>query len=328
VLPRTVTPNNNPADKPRLLLVDDHRKVLEIVAGLLAADFDILAAASSGREALDLSLHLDPDLIVLDITMPELDGIQTLRELRRIGSRAKVVLLTLHESDALVTDAIRSGANGFVVKTRIHSDLISAIDHALAGRLFVPSITSLPDVVERGHTAQFHTTDSYFLDEVSQFVGSTLQLGESVVVAATEQTRRGIAERLKVRGIDVTSMAAREQYVVMDAAESLAQFMRTGRPDPDRLADIVRDLDRLRLSSGRGPQSRLTIFGEMAVLLYQDGNVEAAVEVEQIWNDLTRSLPFLTVCSYPIECFQGERAGQSFPSVCAEHRAVNHTLNA
>ena len=115
---------------------------------------------------------------------------------------------------------------------------------------------------------------------------------------------------------------------MMDAAESLSQFMRDGRPDADCLADIVRDLDRLRLSFPRGQQSRLTIFGEMAVLLCRDGNVEAAVEVERIWSKLTRSLPFLTVCSYPIECFQDEDSRKLFPSVCAEHCAVNHTLHA
>ena len=152
--------------------------------------------------------------------------------------------------------------------------------------------------------AQFHTNDRFFLDEVSQFIGSTLRSGELIVVAATEQTRMGIAHRLEERGMDLAAMTAQGQYVVMDAAESLPQFMRDGRPDADRLADIVADLDRLRLSFARGPQSRLTIFGEMAVLLCRDGNVEAAVEVERIWNKLTRSLPFLTVCSYPIECFQ------------------------
>lgn len=123
-------------------------------------------------------------------------------------------------------------------------------------------------------------------------------------------------------------MAAQGQYVVLDAAESLSQFMRDGRPDADCLADVVGGLDRLRLSSARGPQSRLTIFGEMAVLLCRNGNVEAAVEVERIWSDLTRTLSFLTVCSYPIECFQDEGSRKLFPIVCAEHGAVSHTLNA
>jgi hypothetical protein len=163
---------------------------------------------------------------------------------------------------------------------------------------------------------------------VSQFIGSTLRSGEPIVVAATEQTRTGVADRLKASGMDFAAMAAQGRIVVMDAAESLSQFMRDGKPDAGCLADIVRDLDRLRLSSAGGPQSRLTIFGEMAVLLCRDGNVQAAVEVERIWSDLTRPLPFLTVCSYPIECFQDEESRKLFPSVCAEHGVVSHTLKS
>ena len=327
-MPRTVRPNAKGVySKPRVLVADDHKQVLEMVAARLAADFDVVATVSDGQQALDLSIRLDPDIIVLDITMPELDGFETLRELRRIGSRAKVVLLTMYNADAFAAAAIKSGAQGYVSKIRMNSDLISAIDYALAGQLFVPSLTSLLAVGESRHTAQFHRNDLFFLDEVSQFVSSILRSGESIVVAATDQTRIGIAERLKARGMDLEAMAAQGQYVVLDAAESLLQFMRDGRPDADRLADIVGGLDRLRLSSARGPKSRLTIFGEMAALLSRNGNVEAAVEVERIWNDLTRPLPFLTVCSYPIECFEDEGSRKLFPSVCAEHWAVSHTLN-
>ena len=319
----------NRADaKPRVLIADDNPRVLEMVVDLLEADFEIIAAASDGRQALDLSLRLDPQIIVLDVSMPELDGFEVLRKLRGSGSRAKVVLLTLHQSDEFVTHAIRSGAQGYVFKTRMPLDLTSAIDHALAGRLFAPTLTSLSIVPGTGHMAQFHSNDRFFLDEVSQFIGSTLRSGELIVVAATEQTRMGIAHRLEERGMDLTAMTAQGQYVVMDAAESLSQFMRDGRPDAERLGDIVADLDRLRLSFAHGQQSRLTIFGEMAVPLCRDGNVEAAVEVERIWNNLTRSLSFLTVCSYPIECFQGEASSKMFPSVCSEHVAVSHAMNA
>ena len=207
----------------------------------------------------------------------------------------------------------------------MHSDLTSAIDHAFAGRLFVPSLLLTWTSVS-GEYGQFHTNSISFLDGVSQFIGSLLRSGEAIVVVVTDQTRIGIAERLKARGMDLKRMAAQEQYIVMDAAESLSQFMKDGWPDANRMADIVADLDRLRLSSARGPQSRLTIFGEMAVLLCRDGNIEAAVEVERIWNDLTRPLPFLTVCSYPIDCFADEGSGSLFRGVCAEHCAVSHAL--
>jgi len=124
------------------------------------------------------------------------------------------------------------------------------------------------------------------------------------VIAATRETRDGIAHRLKAQGVDLKEKTERGQYIVMDAAESLSQFMRDGRPDDKRVADVVDTLNRLRLSSESERQSRLTIFGEMAVILYRSGNITAAVEVERIWNELTKPLPILTVCSYPIGAFK------------------------
>ncbi len=302
--------------------------MLEMIVEQLAADFEIVAAASEGRQALDLSFRLDPDIAVLDINMPGLDGFQILQELRGTGSRAKVLLLTLHQTDDFVIRAIQSGAHGYVLKTRMSSDLRSAVDHALAGRLFAPSLTSLSRIPEAGHIAQFHSDDPFFLDEVSQFILATLRSGELIVVVATEQTRTGIAQRLEEVGMDLAAMTAQGQYVVMDAAESLSHFMRDGRPDATRLADVVADLDRLRLSSARGPQSRLTVFGEMAGLLCRDGHFAAAVEVERIWNNHTRSLPFLTACGYPIECFNDEKSRKMFAIVCAEHLAISHAMSA
>ena len=326
-LPRVLTPDATRIDaRPTVVLADNHAQVLEIVGRLLAPDFNVVGAVGDGRQALDHSLRLDPDVVVLDIRMPELDGFQTLRELRRAGSRAKVVLLTMYESDASVAAAISSGAQGYVLKNDIYSDLVSAIDHALAGRFFVRSLTSLFNTGS-GHAVQFHMNDGYFLDEVSRFVAEILRAGELMVVTVTKETRTGIAERLKQRGMDLDAMTARGQYVVMDAAEALAQFMRNGRPDADLLAGIVADLDRLRVSTS-GPQSRLTLFGEMAVVLCHDGNIEAAGELEHIWSDLTRHLPFLTLCSYPGECFQTPKSREVFPKVCAAHYAVSHTFNA
>jgi len=326
VLPRCKTPSNisRVDTRPSVVLADNHKQVLEIVTRLLASDFNVVGTVEDGRQALDLSLRLDPDVVVLDIRMPELDGFQTLQALRRAGSRAKVVLLTMYESDAYVAAAITSGAQGYVLKSDIYSDLISAIDHSLAGRFFVPSLTSM-SAAENGHAVQFHTNDEHYLDDVSRFIGGILRSGELMVVVGTEETRTGIARRLRVRGIDSDAAAAQGQYIVTDAAESLAKFMWDGWPDANLLAGITGALDRMRISA-RGPQARLTLFGEMAVLLCRDGNFEAAAELERMWDEITGHLPFFTVCSYACELFEDPKSRESFPKVCAAHRTVSHSL--
>src|SRR5262245_34835388 len=123
-----------------VLLVDDHPHVLESVSGLLEIDFRLVAAVTDGQRALESARRLDPDVVVLDIAMPGLNGFQVARELKRVGSRAKIVFLSLHSTDDYVATAIVSGADGYVSKTRIHPDLKRALYHVLAGRLFMPTL--------------------------------------------------------------------------------------------------------------------------------------------------------------------------------------------
>jgi DNA-binding NarL/FixJ family response regulator len=308
--------------KPRVLLADDHPQFLESVSHLLAATFDIVAIAGDGRQALDLARRLRPDVAVLDVAMPNLNGFETLAQLRRDGPETRVVFLTMHRDDEFVAAAINAGAHGYVLKSRIQLDLIGAIDHALAGRLFVPSLTSLSTVAGNGHTVQFHADDRDFLDEVSQLVGATLRSGEQVVIVTNEATRSGVAQRLQTRQMNVAALAERGQYVAQDSALALSQVMHDGRPDEERLAEVIHGLDRLRLAGPNGPGGRLTIFGDMTVSLCRNGDFEAALEIERIWNELTRALPFFTVCSYPIACFEHSEARDQLANVCAAHSAV------
>jgi len=325
-LPARVSLNIAVPARPRVLLADDHIDFLKTVSGHLAAAFDIVATAADGRQALDLARRLRPDVVVLDVSMPDLNGFQTLEQLRRDGLETRAVFLTMHQGDEFVAAAIKAGAHGYVVKSRIHQDLISAIDHALAGRLFVPSLTSLSAVAGSRHIVQFRDNDSHYLDEISQLVGATLRSGEQVVIVTSEANLTGVAQRLGARQINVAMLAERGQYVTQDSGLALSHVMRHGGADKERLAEVVHGLERLRLAAPNGP-GRLTIVGDMTVSLCRNGDFEAALEFERIWNELTRALPFFTVCSYPIDCFEHEDARNQLPNVCAEHSAVTSGIS-
>src|SRR5262245_18022282 len=145
-----------------VLLVDDHLPVLESVSRLLEDDFRIVAATTDGQRALESSHRLDPDVVVLDITMPGLNGFQVARELQRTGSRAKIVFLSMHSADDYIAAAIASGGQGYVLKTRIQPDLKSALNHVLAGRLFMPTLAALSAaaVGGSGHAVHFYEDHS------------------------------------------------------------------------------------------------------------------------------------------------------------------------
>ncbi len=113
----------------------------EKVARLLESEFDIIGAVTDGEALLKEAAELDPDIVILDITMPGLSGIEAARRLRETGSHAKIVFLTVHEDPDFIHEALTTGALGYVVKPRLASDLLAAMRAALEGRSFVsPSV--------------------------------------------------------------------------------------------------------------------------------------------------------------------------------------------
>ena len=124
-----------------MLLADDHDLVLARVLSLLNSSFEVVGTANNGRDLLAEAQRLHPDVIVLDITMPILTGIEAARELRAAGSMVKLVFLTVNEDAAFVRACFSEGALGYVKKSRLGTDLIPAINDALSGRCFIsPSV--------------------------------------------------------------------------------------------------------------------------------------------------------------------------------------------
>jgi len=121
---------------PRVLLVDDLPEMLQKVTQLLQDDFDVVGSAQNGQEAIEAAETLDPDLLVLDISMPILNGIQVASRLRDSGCRAKVIFLTVHEDRDYVEAAFSAGGLGYVLKSRVATDLIPAAQEALRGHEF------------------------------------------------------------------------------------------------------------------------------------------------------------------------------------------------
>jgi DNA-binding NarL/FixJ family response regulator len=123
--------------KTRVLLADDHKGVLDVVEGLLKTDFDVVGCVDDGESLLEAAKRLQPDVIITDISMPKLSGIEAANRLRESGCASKVIFLTVHTDLDVVRIALTTGALGYVVKTSIPTDLPFAIREALAGRTFV-----------------------------------------------------------------------------------------------------------------------------------------------------------------------------------------------
>jgi DNA-binding NarL/FixJ family response regulator len=134
-------------ERARILLADDHPEFLSLAAGLVESEFVVLKTFANGQAVVDEFPSLNPDLVILDISMPGLNGIETAQKLRAARHNAKIVFLTVHKDLDYLRSALATGALGYVAKDRLASDLIPAMRAALAGHRFVSS--SLPG--ERTH---------------------------------------------------------------------------------------------------------------------------------------------------------------------------------
>lgn len=124
-------------DKPKILLADDHRIVLEGLRSLLERDFELTGLVTNGRDLVDAALRLRPDVIVADISMPLLNGIDAVRKLRTEGCEAKIVFLTMHPDLTYATRALEAGGSGYVIKHSAPDELVAAIHASLRGDTYI-----------------------------------------------------------------------------------------------------------------------------------------------------------------------------------------------
>ncbi len=125
----------------RVLLADDHEAMLDRVASLLATECDVVGTATDGQQALDAARELKPDILVLDISMPVMNGIETAHRLKEAGAETRIVFLTVHDDPDFAREALEAGALGYVIKQRIASDLMIAINEVCAGHSFVSPLS-------------------------------------------------------------------------------------------------------------------------------------------------------------------------------------------
>ena len=134
--------------KPRILLGDDHSVVVKGIIGLLECSYDVVGTAENGKALVDAAVRLRPDVVVLDISMPILNGIDAGREIKKVLPSAKLVFLSMHSSAVYLRKALEAGASGYVLKSGAAEELLAAIEAAREGRIYVtPQFDS--EVVDR-----------------------------------------------------------------------------------------------------------------------------------------------------------------------------------
>jgi signal transduction histidine kinase len=175
---------------------------------------------------------------------------------------------------------------------------------------------------EHQHGVQFYSQDKFLLEQLSEYVGNALRAGDAAVVVATAEHRDGLLPGLMAQGLDIAALLDAGRFVSLDAVQVLATFMSDGWPKEGRFNDVVGGIVAKAVASAGGLQPRVAIYGEMVALLWAEGKTEAAIRLEQLWNELAQTKPFSLFCAYPMSSFNRQEDSGLLLKVCNEHSAV------
>jgi DNA-binding NarL/FixJ family response regulator len=336
----------------RILVIEDYEPFRRIVCSMLQKrpDFQVVGEVSNGLEAVDKTKELAPDLVLMDMGLPGLNGMEAARRIRTFFPDCKIIFLTQESSVEIVEAALSLGACGYVIKTQTEKDLMPALRAVCEGGRFVssavagyawpdaeaePGINGIPArvavqeasvpqapgkaEVTISHQVQFHPDDSSFLASFVRFAEDALNAGRVLIVVANEAHRKGLFETLQARGIDCAAAAQKGRYVALDVTEMLAKFMVNNMPDPARFFRAAADLvEAIRKENG---DSRISACGECSPTLWAQGNGEAAVQVERLWDEIGRKYDMEIFCGYVLKKVQREQTSV-YERICAAHSAV------
>jgi DNA-binding NarL/FixJ family response regulator len=292
-------------------------------------EWQIIFEASDGSEAVEKAGELRPDIILLDIGLPKLNGIEAARRIRQHSPNSKIVFVSMENSPNVVRAALSTGAQGYVDKARIQSDLVPAIDAVLRGIQFVPSLLrghistdTTSAKAPHHHEVQFYSDDTVLLDRLVRFVTSGLNTGDVAIVVATESHRDRLAKRLKSEGLDVDVAIKEGRYIPVDAVGTLSIFMVNDMPDSARFLEVVGGLIEKAAKTEKTEHPRVAVFGEWVSLLWAEGKEDAVIRLEQLGNQLAAFYKIDLLCAYALSSLHGEEDGQVLQRICAEHSAV------
>jgi DNA-binding NarL/FixJ family response regulator len=337
----------------RILVVDDFEPWRRFVLSMLKQnpELQVVGEASDGLEAVQRAEELQPDLILLDLGLPRLNGIEAARRIRQNAPNSKILFVSQESSPEVAKEGLKLGAWGYVIKSHAGGELLAAVEAVIHGKQFVSASLGgevlgiedahIPDRLRREeglpseapplprksetarcHEVEFYADDECFLDSFTRAIGSALKAGNAVVVVATESHRDSLLQRLQAHGLDVGAAIEQGRYSSLDVADTLSKFMVNDWPDSVRFLEIASGLIATATKAARGDHPRVLACGECAPTLLAEGNADAAIRLEQLWDQMAKTYDVDILCGYPLGSFHDNRHSHVFQRICAEHSAV------
>jgi CheY-like chemotaxis protein len=278
-------------------------------------DWNIVGEASDGLEAIQKARDLQPDLVLLDVALPKLNGIDAAEQIRIVAPGAKILFLSLESSAGIVQEALRAGAHGYINKLNADSQLVPAVEAVFKGK-------HLATGGRRCHEVLFYSHEAVFLNSVSRFIAGALTASGAAIVVATNAHSEGLVRRLKAEAFDIDAAIQKGTFVSVNAAEALSTFMVNGMPDRSRFLGTFGSVISSTIQATGTLHPRVAVFGENVGVLCAEGNTSAVIEIEKMCNDLLATHKVDVLCACPLSAFQEPSREPAYKSICAEHTAV------
>jgi len=335
----------------RILVVEDYEPLRRFVRSTVAKrpELQVVCEVSDGLEAVFKAAELQPDLIVLDIGLPSLNGIEVARRIRRLAPASRILFLTQESSADVAREALSVGALGYVAKAQAGRELLPALEAVCQGKQFVSSGLSgsdfihavdlrdpadfgpgraLPSLVPEKaeipcrHEARFYSDDASLLVGFASFVETALKAGNVAIAIATASHQHRLFQCLQERDLNIGAAIERKRYVPLDVGDLLAAFMADDLPDPVRFWKSTSDFMVAVAKAARADSQRVAMCGEIAPTLWAKGQANAAIWIEHVWDEIVRACDVDLLCGYVLNSFQKERESHIYDRICAEHSAV------
>ena len=299
-----------------ILVVDDFEGFRRFICSVLQERPEFrVTEASDGLGAVEKAEELQPDLLLLDIGLPGLNGIEVAKRVRRLAPAAKILFVSQESSPDVVRETLLLGAHGYVHKPRSASDLLLAVETVLGGKRFVSSGLQFVEDTEapapHRHKILFCSDDAAIVAGLERFIADALNAGNAAIVLVNESHRNDLFDGLRARGVDAAAAVRRGTYVSLDAAVA---------PDPDRFLEAVRGLSAAAAKAGKN-RPRVAVCGERAGRLWAEGKVDEAIQLEQFCDNLAKTNEVDILCVYPSP--QGQEEHPAFETIRREHSAVS-----
>ena len=319
----------------RILVVDDHDSWRRYLVSELQqnSQFQVIGEASDGLEAVQTAARLRPDLIVLDIGLPTLNGIEAARRIRTDSPDSKILFFSEHRAPEIAQAALATGGDGYVTKSDADSDLLPAIEAIIQGRVFISARfagqgferISRPVVPRKArcHEVQLCADESSLLDGFARFASAALRAGSAAIGVTTIPHRDMLHQRLKADGLDIDLAIEQGRYLWLDVADVLAAILVEGWPDEARFWNVTTTFVAAAVSASTCTPPRVAGFGECAPRLCQDGNGAAAVQLEHLWDKLARKYDVNILCGYVLTEPLADEDQQLFERIRVEHSLVH-----